>query len=49
MFIHALRRHWITNIIFTQIHWILSGALILASAAQKEMVVEREVERGYRW
>lgn len=47
---HALRRHWFSSIAWNQLHWPLSGSLILASAALSRLVLlEHEVGKGHRW
>ncbi|EJD45797.1 hypothetical protein AURDEDRAFT_184694 [Auricularia subglabra TFB-10046 SS5] len=49
-FTHALRRHWFSSIAWNQLHWPLSGSLILASAALSRLVLlEHEVGKGHRW
>jgi hypothetical protein len=38
-FMHALRRHWLTGLLFTTLHLPLSLSLLLASAAIKRLVI----------
>jgi hypothetical protein len=41
-FVHALRRHWLTGLLFTALHLPLSLSLLLASAAMNRLVVVDE-------
>lgn len=47
--VHALRRHWFTGLSFSLLHFPLSAALLLASAALAQIVVRDDVENGLRW
>ncbi|KAG8879349.1 hypothetical protein FRB97_001734 [Tulasnella sp. 331] len=50
VFIHALRRHWFTNISYSHIHWPFCASLILMSAGLARMVASPDFENsGYRW
>ncbi|KAG8858347.1 hypothetical protein FRB91_009932 [Serendipita sp. 411] len=48
-FLHALRRHWFTGLTFTNLHYPLSAALILAGAATSRMTQEDEVTEAINW
>lgn len=44
-FQHALRRHAVTSMLFSTMHFPLTGSIIFAGAAVKALVTEKEVER----
>jgi len=46
---HALRRSYLSGVLFTLFHWPLCASLVLASAASGEMVQNNEVDRGVAW
>ncbi|KDE08116.1 hypothetical protein MVLG_01597 [Microbotryum lychnidis-dioicae p1A1 Lamole] len=48
-FLHAIRRHWFTNVFWDITHWPLCTGLILASAALAKLVQNEEVSQGIRW
>ncbi|SGZ23731.1 BQ5605_C023g09627 [Microbotryum silenes-dioicae] len=48
-FLHAIRRHWFTNVVWDITHWPLCTGLILASAALAKLVQNEEVSQGIRW
>ncbi|CCA67754.1 hypothetical protein PIIN_01578 [Serendipita indica DSM 11827] len=49
-FLHALRRNWFTGLTFTNLHFPLSAALILAGAATSRMTQhEDQVNDAIRW
>jgi low temperature requirement protein LtrA len=46
---HALRRHWVSAILFGQLHFPLTSALILVGASMAALVAEQQVVQGLRW
>ncbi|KAJ6511361.1 hypothetical protein C8R47DRAFT_1296231 [Mycena vitilis] len=52
-FIHAIRRHWMTGFLFTNLHLPLCMSLLLASSAINRLVLsaslESELGGGLRW
>ncbi|KAL8283608.1 hypothetical protein RQP46_005403 [Phenoliferia psychrophenolica] len=48
-FVHAIRRHWTTNVVWDTLTWPISTALILASAAVSKIVTEEATPRGVKW
>ncbi|KAK4699824.1 hypothetical protein P7C70_g6432, partial [Phenoliferia sp. Uapishka_3] len=48
-FLHAIRRHWLTSITWGHLHFPLTAALILASAALPSLVGESHPGQRIRW
>lgn len=48
-FVHAIRRHWATHVIWDTLHFPLCAGLILASAALNKLVTTEEVAQSIRW
>ncbi|BEJ13712.1 hypothetical protein CspHIS471_0308860 [Cutaneotrichosporon sp. HIS471] len=47
---HALRRSWLTGVLFIFFHWPLCAAIVLAAAASSKMVSsDTVVEPGVKW
>ncbi|KAK4058903.1 hypothetical protein OIO90_000349 [Microbotryomycetes sp. JL221] len=48
-FVHAIRRHWITHILWDVAHYPLCTGLILSSAALHQMVASTTSPRAVHW
>ncbi|KAM0746513.1 hypothetical protein T439DRAFT_329623 [Meredithblackwellia eburnea MCA 4105] len=48
-FVHAIRRHWATNVVWDVLTWPMSTGFVLSSAAVSKLVGTEEVPQGVRW
>ncbi|KAL8287195.1 hypothetical protein RQP46_003647 [Phenoliferia psychrophenolica] len=48
-FVHAIRRHWATHIVWDTLTWPMATALMLASSAVRKIVSEEDTPPGMRW
>lgn len=48
-FVHAIRRHWATHVLWDCLLYPLTAALILASSAVRRIVTEEDTPPGFRW
>ena len=48
-YVHALRRHWLPAITFTNVYYPLCASMILMSSALSKLIGENDVTQGYLW